>query len=125
MMKPTRPNYQPLQKVILFGYEYSRDGGPVIGWVILPVVRPPWPIWYIGRTESGQWTVKVSSDEEDAIMGRGSEHRADRMRPCTPEFWATCEEWRRRGKQLQADLVQMERGKVPTDYVKTSLFEVA
>jgi hypothetical protein len=115
----TRPNYQPLERVILFNYEHSRDGGPVVAWVTSTAIHRN----YILRDEQGRWLVRISGYESDAHRGAGSGHRADRMRPYSDEFWAHVEEWRRRGKQLQADLAQLARGKVPVDYQQAGLFE--
>ena len=114
----TRPNYQPLQKVIVFGYPHSKDGGPIIGWVTSTEIHPR----YLLHDEQGRLLVRISGYESDAKRGAGNSHLADKVYPYSDEFWAMCEEWRRRGQQLQVDLKVLARGKVPADYRQSGLF---
>lgn len=122
-IKPNDPRLQlrALDRVLHWGYTHRKDDGPVIAWVTNPNLdgKPHLPIYCIYNDRP---FIRLSHNIEDAESGRGNYEPIERIRIYTDADWAIIMAWRERTAQLSRDIAAIERGRVPENYIKQTLF---
>lgn len=116
--KEKQKNFVPMQKVIWMRPIQPAGREPVIAWVPEENLYPA-----IGILD-GNYRVRVTTHEEDAQGGRGLWVSQKFVFGYTNDLWLACEEWYRRRDELDKELKQIVKGKVPDGYFQPSLLSL-
>lgn len=96
-----KPQFEPLQPLISFVSDTPRLAWVARGYQFGHVIY-----------SDDRWQVAVSHDKREAEQNLFSWVSANKVKPFTPELWATCQEWIVRRQQVGIDYERLKRGKL-------------